>query len=398
LPGKPAPERGDRMKLLTISAYFEAHRGGVEIVAGRLARALAERGFEVTWLSTSVVEPPVDIRTLQAKACNFTERRLGFPWPLIGFRGLARIWRTAREHEAVLVHDSLYLTSIAAFVAARLQRRPFLVVQHVGEVPYRNPLLRLLMRLANAVVARPLLARADQVVFISRTTGDHFRQVRYARSPEYVFNGVDGRIFRPVGSAGEQADARRCLGLPLDRTVALFVGRFVEKKGLHLLRRAVAARPDVAWAFAGWGPEDPETWAQPNVTVFRGLEGPSLAELYRAADALVLPSVGEGFPLVVQEALASGLPVVCGEETLKSDEAAAPFLEGVALDVDDPLPGLVGALDRALASDVTPKARSDFTGGRYAWDIAADRYAALLRDLTCPPAQTQPQPSLRSVA
>ena len=155
------------MKLLTISAYFEAHRGGVEIVAGRLARALAERGFDVTWLSTSVVEPPADVRVLEAKACNFTERRLGFPLPLIGPRGLARIWRAVWDNEAVLVHDSLYLTSVAAFVAARLRRRPFLVVQHVGEVPYRNLALRLLMRIANALVARPILARADQVVFIS---------------------------------------------------------------------------------------------------------------------------------------------------------------------------------------------------------------------------------------
>jgi glycosyltransferase involved in cell wall biosynthesis len=386
------------MKLLTISAYFEAHRGGVEIVAGRLARALAERGFDVTWLSTSVVEPPADVRVLEAKACNFAERRLGFPWPLIGPRGLARIWRAVRDNEAVLVHDSLYLTSVAAFVAARLRRRPFLVVQHVGEVPYRNPALRLLMRIANALVARPILGRADQVVFISRTTGDYFRRVRFARPPEYVFNGVDERIFRPAADAGERAAARCSLGLPIDGTVALFVGRFVEKKGLHVLRRAVAARPDIVWAFAGWGPEDPETWEQPNVSVFRSLAGPSLAELYRAADVLVLPSVGEGFPLVVQEALASGLPVVCGEETLKSDEAAAPFLVGVALDVDDPVPGLASALDRALASDITAKARSDFTRSRYAWGLAADRYAALLCKLSPPARRAQSQSSLRSVA
>ena len=53
--------------------------------------------------------------------------------------------------------------------------------------------------------------------------------------------------------------------------------------------------------------------------VFSDLAGPGLAELYRASDVFVLPSQGEGFPLVVQEALACGLPVVCGDESTGAD-------------------------------------------------------------------------------
>jgi glycosyltransferase involved in cell wall biosynthesis len=367
------------MRLLNVSAFFEAHRGGVEIVAGRLARSLAARGMTTTWLSTSVAERPADLPTIVAPACNIAERRLGFPWPIIGPTGLGRLWRAAGRHEAVLLHDCLYPISIAAFAAARARRRPVLIVQHVGEVPYRNPILRLLMRLANRIVARPMLARADQVVFISRVTSAHFKDLRFRRPPEHVFNGVDDQVFRPPATDAERAEARRRFDLPAEKPVVLFVGRFVEKKGLAILRAAVAARPDLWWAFAGWGPDDPAAWGAANVSVFRDLAGPSLAELYRAADLFVLPSVGEGFPLVVQEALASGLPVVCGAETARSDEMACPYLIGVEVGSGRAVDDLLAAIDKARFQ---PKDdRAAFARERYSWSGAAERYAALVEGL-----------------
>jgi glycosyltransferase involved in cell wall biosynthesis len=221
------------------------------------------------------------------------------------------------------------------------------------------------------------------LVFISETTRAHFPLADGAPAAT-IFNGVDDAVFRPAADSAERAADRAALGLPADARVLLFVGRFVEKKGLHLLRRLAEAHPDTLFAFAGWGPVDPAGWGLANTRLFRELSGPSLARLYRAVDLFILPSTGEGFPLVIQEALASSLPVVCGAEAAAADPAATPLLAGVALDPADEVAtvaALWAAVEANLAGPHDAGARREFARHHYSWTSAAERYRALINQM-----------------
>ena len=377
----------ERGRILTVSNFFDSHRGGLEIVAGRLARELAARGFEVTWLASNATPAPVGcaakgVKTVSFGAWNIAERRLGVPWPLLSPAAVARLWREVRAADAVLLHDSLYMTSIVTFLAAKASGTPLAIIQHIGAVPYRSAFLRGLMALANRLVARPLLSGAGQVIFISQFVRTYFASLRFRRPPRLIFNGVDTEVFRPADATAREA-ARAWFGFVDGERVALFAGRFVEKKGVALLGETARRRPDLTFAFAGWGLIDPASWGLPNVRVFSDLAGPSLAELYRASDVFVLPSQGEGFPLVVQEALACGLPVVCGDESTGADADVASLLIGidVAGAPDEVAPRIGAALDRALSQPADGAARAAFVRARYAWSAAADRYGELLDGL-----------------
>jgi glycosyltransferase involved in cell wall biosynthesis len=378
------------MQLLLVSAYFDSHKGGIEIVAGRLAREFRKSGHDVTWLASDATSAPVQPdacdRAVAIRASNITERLLGIPFPIPGLGALAAIRREVRSTDAVLLHDTLYLANIVAFLLARWARKPVIVTQHIATIPYRNPLLRGLMRLMNRIVARPILGAANQVIFISEATARAFGTVKFRRPPQFIFNGVDTDLFHPVVDANEKAAARRRFGLPIDRPLALFVGRFVEKKGLNVLRRAAEMDRHTDWVIAGWGPLDPRTWNLPNVHMISGLSEATLAPLYRASDAFVLPSVGEGFPLVLQEALASGLPAICGTDTARADKNSEALLHTIEVDMrdtDTTAAHLVQALHIAICDDTPEQTahRSDCIRKWYSWPGAAKHHLELINDV-----------------
>jgi glycosyltransferase involved in cell wall biosynthesis len=374
-------------KLLMISNYFESHCGGLDLIAGRLVRELLRLGQNVRWFASSATpaaaDPELAGRTVAVRMLNATERYLGIPYPFPGARALWRLGREVRGSDAVLLQDSLYPICVAAFLLARLWAKPVIIAQHVGIVPYRNPVFRLLMSGLNRIVARPMLAHADQVAIFSEITARYFSSVRFRRAPRRLFTGVDTDLFRPA-EPEQKAAIRHRLGLDPDRPLALFVGRFVEKKGMHILERMARQRPDITWVFAGWGHLDPSGWSLPNVVVRTGLSGATLTPLYQASDVFVLPSKGDGFPLVIQEAIACGLPVVCSADTATADPEVSRFLSAVELDEANPdatATAFCQAVDRTLGNDQRAAAqqRFDFVVSRYSWSGCAAEYLALIR-------------------
>lgn len=378
------------MKIMMGTHYFASHKGGIEIVAEQLFRGLAAKGHEVTWVAGDSTPPPAPLgasRAVGLKVLNFVERKIGLPFPVPTLEAIGQIRAAINHADVVVIHDCLYLSNIAAFVISKHRGVPLLIVQHIGFVPYKNPILRLLMKTANSIVTRPMLSHAEQVVFISETTMSHFGSLRLSKTPEVIFNGVDTQVYRKLDPGETKSALRRNYDLPEDRPILLYVGRFVEKKGLSILKQMVSQRPNYTWAFAGWGPLNPGSWKQDNVRVFSGLVGASLAALYRACDAFVLPSTGEGFPLVIQEALASGLPVVCSSEIALADSAMTPFLMGIPVSRGDDertaaefLQG-IDLIGSGAAQRYNSEERRTFAISRYSWDVAIDGYLKIMTRL-----------------
>src|SRR5207245_1702070 len=78
----PASVRQDHaeLRLLVVSNYYDNHVGGIEAVAGQLARRLVRRGVELTWAAAGPAAKGVPARPL--RSLNVLERRLGLPFPI----------------------------------------------------------------------------------------------------------------------------------------------------------------------------------------------------------------------------------------------------------------------------------------------------------------------------
>jgi glycosyltransferase involved in cell wall biosynthesis/putative flippase GtrA len=387
----------ERRRVLLVTHYYSGHGGGVEIVAGRLALLLSDR-FDIEWHAARQDSGPSHEAALRDGALaeartgpvrrpmrcwNGLERRFGLPIPIPSPPAVVGIVKAVRSADLVWVHDLIYPANLVAAVTAIAARKPLVVTVHVGAIPYRSAVVRRVMVVSVGLAGRWLLTRAAAVVFVSERVRAEFLARWRLRHPRLIPNGVDFDAFKPL-SQSDRDRVRTELGLG-DRAVVLFVGRFVERKGLGLLHELAKKMPFIDWLFAGHGPLDPASWALPNVRVERDRSGRTLAELYGAADLLALPSLGEGFPLVVSEALAMGLPVLVDPSTIAGCPAVASVAEGESVLGAEALSRWTARISEILEDEagrvaMAPR-RVEFARGQWDWDRAAAAYARLFADV-----------------
>ena len=361
-------------RVLHVAHYCRPHIGGLETVVAAETRGLAARGWDVSLLSSAWGAPAGvrsedGVRTVRVRAWSGLEPRFGVPFPVFSPWLLFALWREVRRADIVHVHDPLYLSSwVAAFWCAVL-RTPYVVHRHVGFVQHSSVVVRIVQRLVLATLARQVMRGAAAILpideFIASGTRD---TLPGATRIEVLGNGVDTARFRPA-QPDEGRRIRQELGLPLELPLALFVGRFVPKKGFAHV--AAAASDGYGLVFVGG---DRPSGADDRRLHFLGaVPADDMPRVYRCADLMVVASVGE-CPLTVLEAMSSGLPVVANEDpALHSPWTAGPGVEFVDMAAGD-LRGVLERLaaDRALLERMGEDGHT-FVAKAFSWDAHVDR-------------------------
>lgn len=300
-------------------------------------------------------------------AVNVLEK-YSIPYPIFDPISLRRTLKDVlASADAVHVHGMLFISSVVAARMARRLHLPVILTEHVGRVPFRHPLLDGAQRVAFETIGRLCCRQADAITVLNGRIERELRKLASSRTNiEKVPNGVDTELFHPPSPEIRQS-LRRKWGF--ERFAALFVGRFVRKKGVRLLLQA--RTEDFELILCGDEVEGA------NVRTLGRLDQRTLAEVYRAADVLVLPSEGEGFPLVVQEAMASGLPVIITDNPENReylDDTVARFVQRDATAIRDAILTFVREPDLRERMGVAARR---WAVERFDWEKCVDRYLEL---------------------
>ena len=227
--------------------------------------------------------------------------------------------------------------------------------------------------------------RASRYVAVSRRVVDELE--RFHAVPRdriaVIGNGTDIDRFTPEGT---RASLRDRFGIPADAPLLLFVGHEFDRKGLAHVVGALTGPGCRSAHLVAVGAGDAAAYRTLAETLGVGARvhfaGPrrDLPEIYREADAFVLPSAYETFSLVCMEAMASGVPVfatrVGGIEDYLQEGVNGFFIEREAGSVAAALaPALA---DPALLARLAQGARR--TAQAYAWPHVANQYRALLHE------------------
>jgi D-inositol-3-phosphate glycosyltransferase len=405
----PVPRRYPR-RIATVSVHTSpleqpgtGDAGGMNVYVVEVAKRLAARGVEVDIFTRAVsrdlppvaeLAPGVLVRHLTAGPFEDLDKA-DLPGQLCHFTfEVLRAEAAYAPGRYDVVHGHYWLSGQVGAVAKERWGVPFVQSMHtLGRV--KNAALPAgdaaepLVRLRGEA---EVVAAADCLV---ANTHDEARQLigLYDAEPsrvQVINPGVDLTVFQP----GSQQEARQRLGLPADAIVLVFAGRVQPLKAPHLVLQAAArlARANPALdgrlcvAFvggpSGTGRADPDGLRQLaaglGITSMVRLEPPcpqpELADWYRAATVVMVPSRSESFGLVAVEAQACGTPVVAAAVGgLRT--AVADGFSGVLVDSWDP-----DSYARVLADLVThPEHLARLSRGarehasRFGWSVTVDR-------------------------
>lgn len=190
---------------------------------------------------------------------------------------------------------------------------------------------------------RHLHSRADRTLAPSTAAMEDLTAHRIPRVHKWA-RGVDVTGFAP--SARDDALRRRWS--PDGRPIVGFVGRLAPEKHVERLA-ALAARDDLQLVIVGDGVDRRKLQTMLPSAVFTGaLYGEKLAAAYASMDVFVHPGEHETFCQAVQEAMASGLPVVAPNAGGPRD-LVAPYRTGLLLSVNGFETELPAAVDHLIA-------------------------------------------------
>ena len=226
-----------------------------------------------------------------------------------------KIAKLIRKRNVQIIHSHTFKTTILGFFASRLTRIPLVETNHLfPPMPLSDKKLQLY-----AKIDAFFLRYADKTIAVSHKIKTSLADSGVPESKISVIeNGIDVEKCRAV-RLEERVLARKALGLEDGSFVIGGVGRLTEQKGFEYLLEAAKAvltrRKDVVFIIAGDGPLRGKLYKHMDKLKLDGNVNflgfrKDILRILAAMDIFVMPSIDEGLPIAMLEAMAVGLPVI----------------------------------------------------------------------------------------
>jgi len=371
--------------------------GGPALHVAYLTAGLADRGYDTTLVAGTVGRGEESMAFVAAAKGVRIEVIEELGRSISPFRDARAIWRLAqliRRERPTILHTHTAKAGAVGRVAALLAggaRPPIVVHTFHGHVlrGYFNRVATLGFR----TLERLLAYVTTKLIAVSPEVRDDLVRLGVAPASKFAVIRLGIELDQRVGGTdGKRAETRRLLGLRGDPFIVGWVGRMTAVKRTDLvvqvLRSLVDHGVDAQLLLVGDGPdrEHLERYAHDLGVIRRCLflgYQEDVARYYDAIDALLLPSVNEGTPVSVIEALAAERPAVA-TRVGGTPDVIRDGVDGFLVDSADP-----DELAERLAELARDPSRRAATGAagrarvleRYAVDRLVDDVDALYREL-----------------
>jgi glycosyltransferase involved in cell wall biosynthesis len=376
------------LKILVLTDYFPPHvGGGVEKVVFEISRRLVRMGVEVTVITLNTVmaksfEILEGIKVYRCRPISLTET-VGVQLTVSPSLPL-KIIEICKLEKPDIIHanNRFFFTTICSAALKRIIGKPLITTLHLGPMLLGRGFFDFMIDAYEKTVSKWIIQSSDEIVAVSNAVMKHALSLGASSGKVKVIpNGVDLEEFKPRREF-KKIGVRK----------VLFVGRLFSNKGVQYLVKAapmvLAKHPCVEFIIVGKGPMEAELRNMvrrlniEHAFKFLGIV-PSIPEVMSQCDIFVRPSLTEGMPLTILEAMACGLPVIASKIS-GSSEVIKDGETGILVEVGN-VEQLSNAVIRLLedenyAERIRIRAY-EFVKKHYSWDKIAEEYLKTYDDV-----------------
>ena len=282
---------------------------GAENVVLSLMKMLKKEGIYTSMICLMNKNKPIPQIYKYAKKENLNVKTLTCRSKM-DFSTVGEIKKIIINENIDIVHTHGYKSNLYGVLSAKLTGKPAVVTIHLWTKETRQ------VRFYEWIDKKLVIKYADYIVAVSDLIHQELIQLGIKeKKAKYISNGIDTGLYSPLEF---NASFKQRLGIDNYFVIGV-VGRLTYQKGhIYLLKafRSISSNiPDVKLLIVGEGElkkkliEEADKLKIGNKVVFLGYQE-DMVSVYRAMDIFVLPSISEGLPLVLLEAMSMGLPVV----------------------------------------------------------------------------------------
>jgi glycosyltransferase involved in cell wall biosynthesis len=375
------------MRICMFSYYFPPQYSGAALQAISLAKKLKARGVETAFLTANHDNLPATDEIDGFTVYRVSEKRGKYGEALL-WRNMWRLLRREKTDFDIIHSHGAYLRNSFIGLLSRVLRKKSIV-----KVSLADNDLHGLGKGKSGWLHKKFITMIDRYVSISKEITDELMRYGFARGKIWeIPNGVDTERFAPVNEG--KTLLRKKYGLPEESLMLLYVGVVDERKNVKwLIEEWERLSPNYPGFLVVVGPVSRE---DRDLSLYKSLKDYEntlrgklfmiqytdwIEDFYRMADMFILPSMNEGMPNVILEAMSTGLPClankVSGAEDIINGE------NGLLFDIRVPhtfVKNLQRLKDKSERSKIGSKARQTILN-KYSLDYVADQYIELYKEM-----------------
>lgn len=360
------------MNILFVLENYYPNVGGSEVLFQNLTEGLVKRGHYITVVTHQIPGTKerefvggVDIQRI--KVPQFMGRYL------FTFLCLPKLFKIAKSFD--VIHSVTYTAAVPAWLVSKIYKIKSVITIHevLGSrwIDTLGWFLGNIHKILEAIIVR--LSFDKKVTISEASWRDLVDELKKERNIIYIYPGIDYDFFDPAKYDGDKI--RKELGLN-DEFVYLFYGRDGVTKGFsHLLRatnKISRGIPNSQLVAIVADYNSRESYDIKDVVLLDPVDRKILPAYIKMADAIIVPSLSEGFGFCVAEAAAMGRPIVASNTGSIPEVISGKHLLVKPADSDAIADGVIGVSKKMYLKTPLKK---------FIWGKCIDEYEKVYKEL-----------------